>query len=260
VKFKVARIAKHIWEEPVISGKNGSGTVFFSGCNLGCVYCQNFEISHAPFKGEYYDETELLDKIIELSKSGVHNINFVTPSHYIKALPSFLRALKQKIDIPIVYNTSAYEKVDDLRGLAGLVDIYLPGFKYADDELAKNYSGVGDYVETARAAIAEMRRQQPADIFENGTMKRGVIVRHLILPSHTDDTCRVLDEIAKIDKTMYVSLMSQFFPTKNCPKEIARRITAREYNLCKEYFFNIGLTNGFQQSPKSAIQGYTPKF
>jgi putative pyruvate formate lyase activating enzyme len=205
------------------------------------------------------EQDELVKKIAELS-SDVHNINFVTPSHYIKQMPTLLKELRKKISVPIVYNTSAYESVEDLRALVGLVDIYLPDFKYADNELAKKYSGAADYVNIAKAAITEMRRQQPKDIFENGIMKRGVIVRHLILPNHTDDSCRVLDEIKKIDKSMYVSLMSQFFPTPTCPKELARRVTANEYNKCKEHFFNIGLVNGFQQSPKSAIKGYTPEF
>jgi len=262
MKFKIARIAKHMWEEPVISGEKGSGTVFFSGCNMKCVYCQNFKISHQRDAGVYLSQEEFIDQIVELSKT-VHNINFVTPSHYIKVLPKFLRELKNRINVPIVYNTSSYESVNDLKQLEGLVDIYLPDFKYADNEIAKKYSGVNDYVETARLAITEMRRQQPKDIFTQDPtpiMVRGVIVRHLILPNNIRDSLNVIDEIANIDKTLYVSLMSQYFPTPNVPNELNRRITRREYNIVKKHFFKQGLYNGFQQDPASAIKDYTPDF
>ena len=261
MKFKVARAAKHMWEEPVISGSKGSGTVFFCGCNLKCVYCQNYEISHGS-KGLYVSEDQLVDLFLQLEKQGVHNINLVTPSPYIKALPSLLMKARSLIKVPIVYNTSAYESVEDLKALEGLVDIYLPDFKYVDSAVSKKYSGVTNYSEIASAAITEMRRQQPNDIIKKGIMTKGVIVRHLILPSNARDSFVVLDEIAKIDKDMYVSLMSQYFPTSNVKDfpELNRRITRAEYNAVKEHFFKVGLHNGFQQDPSSAIKDYTPNF
>jgi len=261
MKFKIARAAKHMWEEPVISGTNGSGTVFFCGCNLKCVYCQNYKISRGG-TGLFVSEDQLIDLFLKLETDGAHNINLVTPSPYIKLLPVLLAKAKKIIKIPIVYNTNAFESVEDLKNLKGLVDIYLPDFKYVDNAVAQKYSGVSNYFEVASAAIAEMRRQQPQDVFENGIMTRGVIVRHLILPSNTHDSFKVLDEIARIDKDIYVSLMSQYFPTQNVKNfpELSRRITKAEYNAVKEHFFSIGLHNGFQQDPSSAIEDYTPDF
>jgi len=262
MNFLIARVAKHLWEEPPISGNCGSGTIFFSGCQLRCAYCQNFEISHGA-KGLSVDCETLVKLMLYLEKEGAHNINLVTPSHFAKALPEVLEKAKRKLKIPIVYNCGGYETLEDLKRLDGLVDIYLPDFKYASDTLAERYSRVKNYKETAILALKEMRRQQKSDVMAGGLMKKGVIVRHLVLPSHVENSLAVLDEIAKIDRTLYVGLMAQYFPTASVMDtfpELNRRITKREYKEVLDYFFKVGLTNGFTQSLKSAVKDYVPSF
>lgn len=246
----------------MISGENGSGTIFFSGCRLRCVFCQNYEISH-NFKGLNVTGEQLVRLMLYLQSQGAHNINLVTPSHYITKLPEVLKTARQNgLDIPIVYNTSGYESVQNLKALEGLVDIYLPDLKYYDNALGQKYSRVWDYFDIASQAVKEMRRQQPQDRIKDGLMKKGVIVRHLILPGLTEDSKKVLDFLAGLDKTLQVSLMSQYFPTCNVKMfpELNRRISQSEYDEVIEYFFQIGLEDGFCQELSSAIEDYVPDF
>ena len=262
MNFKVARVGLHHWEEPVISGERGSGTVFFSGCYLRCVYCQNYAISHKA-QGLFISQEQLIKLMLYLQDKGAHNINLVTPSHYITKLPKMLKEAKQNgLEIPIGYNTSSYESVENLKSLEGLVDVYLPDLKYYDNALGQRYSKVKDYFDVASKAIIEMRRQCPKDVIKDELIKSGVIVRHLVLPSHIDDTKKVLDFLADFDKTLFISLMSQYFPTCNVKTfpEINRRITQAEYDEVIEYFFEVGLKNGFCQELTSAIEDYVPDF
>ena len=260
--LRIARAGLHFFEEPCISGEKGSGTVFFSGCNLRCAFCQNFEISHEG-KGLDVSEEQLLFGFEKLQAMGAHNINLVTPSNWTNQLVHTLKLAKSALKVPIVWNSSGYETVANLKKLEGLVDIYLPDFKYGDDELAWEYSHAKNYEEVARAAIAEMRRQQPDDVFDgDGIMRRGVIVRHLVLPSARENTARVMRDIAGIDKKMYVSVMGQYFPTEAIKghSSLGRRLTEEEYAAATDAFFDAGLSNGFSQELDSAIEDYVPSF
>lgn len=260
--FRIARVGLHHYEEPCLSGKNGSGTIFFSGCNLRCLFCQNYEISHGG-KGLEVSEEELISCMQYLQDLGAHNINLVTPSNYTNLLVSALKKSKRTVKLPIVWNSSGYETVANLKKLEGLVDVYLPDFKYSDNNLAWEYSMAKGYFEVAKNAIAEMRRQNPKDVFDkDGMMKKGVIVRHLVLPSQIENTRGVLNAIADIDKDMYVSLMGQYFPTpavQNHPT-LSRRLTAEEYDKATDMFFAAGLSNGFSQELDSATEEYVPNF
>lgn len=260
--YKIARVGLHHFEEPCLSGERGSGTIFFSGCNLRCLFCQNFEISHGG-KGLEIDEKQLVDCMLYLKDLGAHNINLVTPSNYTDRLAHTLESAKSKVNLPIVWNSSGYETVANLKKLDGLVDIYLPDFKYSDDNLAWEYSHAKGYRQVVKAAIAEMRRQQPKDVFDNDDMmQKGVIVRHLVLPCAIENTRGVLQDIASIDKDMYVSLMGQYFPTpavKNHPV-LSRRISDKEYDEATDAFFDAGLHNGFSQDLDSATEEYVPDF
>lgn len=260
--YKIARVGLHHFEEPCLSGTRGSGTIFFSGCNLRCLFCQNFEISHGG-KGLEISEKQLIDCMLYLKDIGAHNINLVTPSNYTSALAKTLETAKNKVNLPIVWNSSGYETVANLKKLDGLVDVYLPDFKYSDDNLAWEYSHAKGYEEVAIKAIAEMRRQQPVDVFDgDDMMKKGIIVRHLVLPNAIENTRGVLKDIASIDKDMIVSLMGQYFPTpavENHPV-LFRRITQEEYDEATDAFFDEGLTNGFSQELDSATEEYVPDF
>lgn len=260
--YKIARVGLHHFEEPCLSGTRGSGTIFFSGCNLRCLFCQNFEISHGG-KGLEISEKQLIDCMLYLKDIGAHNINLVTPSNYTLALAKTLETAKNNVNLPIVWNSSGYETVANLKKLDGLVDVYLPDFKYSDDDLAWEYSHAKGYEDVAIKAIAEMRRQQPVDVFdEDDMMKKGVIVRHLVLPNAIENTRGVLKDIASIDKDMIVSLMGQYFPTpavENHPV-LFRRITQGEYDEATDAFFDAGLTNGFSQELDSATEEYVPDF
>lgn len=261
MKYKVARAGLHMWEEPPISGDRGSGTIFFSGCAMKCVYCQNYEISYLN-KGLFVSEEELLYLMQYLEGRGAHNINLVNPSHYIKPLRIFLDKNKHRVNIPVLYNSGGYDEVEDLRDLEGLIDIYMPDMKYSDSKLAKRYSNKEDYYDKAKDAIIEMRRQRKEDTIIDGIMSKGVIVRHLVLPGCIEDSKAVLDTLYQIDKEMYISVMGQYFPTARAEHypEINRRISPREYNSVIEYFHNIGLSNGFLQDLSSAIKDYVPEF
>lgn len=254
----VARVAPHFGEEPCISGTKGSGTVFFSGCTLKCVFCQNYEISDGH-KGRAVTPKELADCYKRLEEQGVHNINLVTADHYVTAVAESLDIYKPSV--PVVYNCSGYTSPKTLSILDGLVDIYLPDFKYSDDALAIKYSSAPNYVNTASAAIKEMIFQVGTPVIdEDGMMKKGVIVRHLILPSHTKNSLGVLDIIKRsYDKQVLVSLMCQYVPVNKAhdfPK-INRTITRREYEKVKSELYALGL-DGFTQDLSSASTDFIP--
>ena len=254
----VARVAPHFGEEPCISGTKGSGTVFFSGCTLKCVFCQNYEISDGH-KGRAVTPKELADCYKRLESSGVHNINLVTADHYVTAVAESLDIYKPSV--PVVYNCSGYTSPKTLSILDGLVDIYLPDFKYSDDALAIKYSSAPNYVNTASSAIKEMIFQVGTPQFDSdGMMKKGVIVRHLILPSHTKNSIGVLDIIKRsYDKQVLVSLMCQYVPVNKAhdfPK-INRTITRREYDKVKSELYSLGL-DGFTQDLTSASTDFIP--
>lgn len=260
--YKIARVGLHHFEEPCLSGERGSGTIFFSGCNLRCLFCQNFEISHGG-KGLEVSEKQLVSLMLYLQDSGAHNINLVTPSNYTNLLKDTLKIAKPQLKIPIVWNSSGYETVQNLKKLDGLVDIYLPDFKYSNDDLAWQYSHAKGYRKIAFDAISEMRRQQPDDVFgDDRMMQKGVIVRHLVLPGALENTKGVLQDISSIDDTMYVSLMGQYFPTPNVENHpiLSRRITEDEYDQATQAFFDAGLQNGFSQELDSATEEYVPDF
>jgi putative pyruvate formate lyase activating enzyme len=261
---KVALVSAHFWEEPPISGIKGSGTVFFSHCNLRCVFCQNYEISENGF-GTEISIKRLAEIFIEQQNRGLHNINLVSPTHFISQIATALRLAKNSgLNIPIVYNSNGYETMEGLRQLDGLIDIYLPDFKYWEEALAREYSAAPNYFTIASQAILEMRRQVPQDVFDaNGMMQKGLIVRHLVLPSHYRDSFRILDWIRyALGADTYVSLLSQYTPMHraNTIKALSRRLTTFEYQKVTEYFFNIGLKNGFMQKKSSATSDYTPIF
>lgn len=260
--YRIARVGLHHFEEPCLSGDRGSGTIFFSGCNLRCKFCQNYEISHGK-KGLDIDEKQLVDCMLYLQDTGAHNINLVTPSNYTNQLKHTLEIAKASVKIPIVWNSSGYETVKNLQKLEGLIDIYLPDFKYADDDLAWEYSHAKDYKNIAVSAITEMKRQCPKDVYDlGGMMKSGVIVRHLVLPDALENTKEALKEIAAIDKSMQVSLMGQYFPTPAVLNDVSlgRRLSEEEYDQAIDAFFAAGLTNGFCQELSSATEEYVPDF
>lgn len=257
--LKVARASLHFWEEPPISGSKGSGTVFFSGCNLKCVYCQNYEISRG--KGTLLTPAQLVDVFKRLEDAGAHNINLVTATHFTDGI---LKAFEiYRPSIPVVYNCGGYESTDNLKRLQGIVDVYLPDFKYADDALALKYSNAPDYFEVCMLALEEMRRQRPRDIFENGVMKSGMIIRHLVLPAALDNTKRVLESIKqKFSSSTYVSLMGQYIPCGKA-KDFApldRKLKPLEYKIAIAYAQKLGFENAFVQDADSADEAYVPDF
>ena len=258
-EFRVARAALHFWEEPCISGKRGSGTVFFSGCNLKCVYCQNSEIS-IKNKGTAVSSDKLIEIFEKLIAEGAENINLVNPTHYAVQLKELFE--KWHCPVPIVYNSSGYESVETLKMLSGIVDIYLPDFKYIRGDKAKRYSRAQDYPETAKAAIAEMLRQQPQCVFENGIMKKGVIIRHLILPANTNSSIEIIDYFKDNFQGAYLSLMAQYIPCTDLSEyhEISRKITEREYKKVLDHAVLAGLENVFVQELSSADEVYIPPF
>ena len=254
----ICRADKHMWEEPDISGERGSGTVFFSGCVLRCEFCQNSVISRHSC-GKTVDAQELAEIFKRLENEGAHNINLVSPTPYypviIEALDTYRPA------IPIVCNTSGYERVETLKNLEGYIDIYLPDFKYSSAEAAKKYSAAPDYPEVALAAIKEMVRQVGTPVHgDDGMIKKGVMIRHLILPDNTENSLGVLDMIAdELPQDIYVSLMAQYFPTGNeTHSELSRKITKEEYDTVSSYMMLLGLENGYMQEHESADSIYVP--
>ena len=263
-KFLVARIAPHLWEEPLISGTKGSGTVFFGGCNLGCVYCQNRDIRDGKL-GHLYTEEELLEAVTALADTGVHNVNLVTPSHYVRALVPFLTELKKRIAVPIVWNSSGYETAEAIASLQGLVDIFLPDFKYVDADLAKKYSAAPDYPAVAEKAIQAMVSLVGAPQFdEAGLMIKGVVVRHLVLPGQRKHSAALLSRLSEIvsPNEIKLSLMSQYTPDfvdKEAFPELSRRVTSFEYGSVLDHAISLGF-DGYFQARSSATAAFTPDF
>lgn len=257
----VSRVAPHAWEEPCISGSKGSGTIFFAGCNLRCRFCQNYDITVQPH-GVHVTTEQLADIFLYVQSLGVANINLVTASHFADKIAQALRLAKPRLTIPVVYNTSSYEKVETIKQFDGLVDVYLPDLKFCDQTLANNFANAPDYFEVATKAIAQMRSQQPVDQFVDGYMTKGVIVRHLVLPGCVEDSKRILDWIADFDKTIHVSIMSQYFPARIDAKfpQLNRKLFKHEYQSVCDYFYNVGLNNGFTQDVASATVDYLPDF
>ena len=261
--FLVARVAPHMWEEPPISGTRGSGTVFFGGCNLGCVFCQNRAIRDGAL-GEVMDADGLFRRIMALVEEGVHNINLVTPTHYTRALVPLLERLRREITLPVVWNSGGYESVESLRMLDGLVDIYLPDFKYVSPEMAA-YSHAPDYAEVATAVVREMFRQRGAVRFDGeGMMTSGVMVRHLVLPGGRRDSVAVLERVAETLPVadIRLSLMSQYTPDfvdRHRYPALGRRVTTFEYNFVLDRAMALGC-EGYFQSRTSATAAYTPNF
>lgn len=258
--YKLARASLHFWEEPCISGKSGSGAVFFSGCNLGCVFCQNYDISH-KCKGVEVSEERLIRIFEHLVDEGANNINLVNPTHYAVQLAHTLK--RYKPPVPVVYNTSGYDSVDTLKLLDGLVDIYLPDFKYIRNDKALRYSKAEDYPQFAMPALTEMKRQVGNDVFdENGIMKRGMIIRHLVLPGNTNSAIQALDYLAENFGDTYISVMAQYVPCTNLSeyKEINRKITKREYDKVVNHILELGLEKVFLQKLESATEDYIPDF
>lgn len=256
--LRVARAALHHWEEPVISGTQGSGTVFFSGCTLRCSYCQNREISTGGF-GKTVTTERLREIFEELIRQGAHNINLVTATHF---LPWILPALEEKLSVPLVYNCGGYESVETLRQLEGKVDIYLPDLKYSLPHLGRDLSAAEDYFPVATAAIREMYRQTGPCVLENGLLRRGVVIRHLVLPGQLENTRQVIDWVSANFRPGEVlfSLMSQYTPQPGAEGTMARHVTAAEYRAAVAYMNNCGIMDGFLQERTSAREEYTPPF
>lgn len=264
-QLKVARAFLHMWEEPCISGTRGSGTIFFAGCNLKCVYCQNFHISQEHF-GKEITETRLGEIVTELVHKGAHNINLVNPSHYVQAIARMLRELKAagKLTVPIVYNCSGYESVAALKTVEGLIDVYLPDMKYSEGDTSFKYSKAKNYPQVSQEAVLEMYRQVGSPVLDaSGIIRRGLIIRHLILPGHTKESINVLNWISEnVPKSVYVSLMSQYTPFYAAEKypEINRPITRKEYERVVEHLYKLGLEEGYVQERQSADTQYIPDF
>lgn len=263
-KLYAARAAPHMWEEPCISGKKGSGAVFFTGCGLRCCFCQNREIAIGT-SGQEITVERLADIFLELQKKGAANINLVTGAHYALHIVEALKLAKEKgLCLPVVYNSSGYEKVETLRLLEGYVDVYLPDYKYAQSELAQKYSHAADYPERAQRAIAEMVRQTGVAVFdEDGYIQRGTIVRHLILPGHTKNSIEALRWLHETwGEQIYISIMNQYTPVfeQEKYKELNRKVTRREYAKVLDAALEMGIVNGFFQDGETARESFIPAF
>lgn len=263
-KIKIALVSLHNFEEPCISGENGSGTIFFSNCNLECVYCQNYEISHEG-NGKEVSIEELAEIFINQQNKNAENINLVTPTMYVYQIIEAIKIAKEKgLKIPIVYNTNAYENVETIKALEGHIDVYLPDLKYANDELAYKYSKIKNYFENATEAIKEMQKQVGTPIFdEKGIIKKGVIIRHLVLPNNIENSKKVLKWIEEnMPKDIYVSVMAQYFPTHKAKEfpEINRKLTQEEYMEIEEYLYSLNLENGYIQELGEHEEEYVPEF
>ena len=262
--LRVARAALHFWEEPCISGEEGSGAVFFTGCNLRCVFCQNFQIARAE-QGKEITVERLSEIFLELQEQKANNINLVTATHYVPQVVEALKMAKEKgLHIPVVYNCGGYETVETLKLLEGLVDIYLPDFKYVDHDRAKRYSRAEDYPEAAKKALAEMVRQQPeAEFDERGIMKKGVIVRHLMLPGGIKDSKAVVKYLYETyGNQIFISLMNQYTPLPHVADypEIDRKLKKFEYDRLVDYAISLGVENGFIQEGETAEESFIPAF
>lgn len=263
-KVKIALYSTHDFEEPCISGKKGSGTVFFSNCNLNCIFCQNYEISQEG-KGKEIEIEELAEIFLKQQKRKVENINLVTPTSYVPQIIEAIKIAKNKgLNIPIVYNTNGYEKVETLRMLEGYIDIYLPDLKYYYNELAKKYSKIDNYFEIATKALKEMQRQVESPIFyENGIMKKGMLIRHLVLPNNIENSKKVLKWIKEnMEDDTYISIMAQYFPTYKAKgnNELNRKLTKTEWEEIEKYIEKLEIKNGYIQELGDHEEEYVPKW
>ena len=263
-KVKISLVSLHHFEEPCISGTNGSGTIFFSNCNFNCVFCQNYKISQEGM-GQDVSIEFLANSMLEEQNKGAHNINLVTPVMYVYHIIEAIKIAKAKgLNIPIIYNSNGYENIETLKLLEGYIDVYLPDFKYANNELGKKYSKINNYFEITSKAIKEMYRQVgPPKLDENGLIKRGLIIRHLILPNEIENSKKVLKWIIdNIGKKVYVSIMAQYFPTYKAKNisELNRKINKDEYKKIEEYIYKIGIENGYMQDLGEHEEEYVPDF
>ena len=263
-KIKIALASLHYAEEPCISGNNGSGTVFFSNCNLKCIYCQNYEISQQG-KGKEISEEELAEIFINEHNNGAHNINLVTPTMYVPQIIKALKiAKKNGLSLPIIYNSNGYENIETIKMLDGYIDVYLPDLKYYSNELSKKYSGIDNYFSVATKAIKEMIKQVGLPKFdENGIIIKGVIIRHLILPSHMQNTKNILKWIKEnLPKETWVSVMAQYFPTYKAKEDtlLNRKLKIKEYKEIEKYLYLLDLKNGYIQELGENEEQYVPKF
>ncbi len=263
-KIKIALSSLHHFEEPCISGSNGSGTIFFSNCNLNCIYCQNYKISQEG-KGEYISISELASLFLEQQNNGAHNINLVTPTPYAYQIIEAIKIARSKgLNIPIIYNTNSYENLETLKALEGYVDVYLPDLKYYSNELSIKYSKVDNYFSTATKAILEMIRQVSMPIFDdNGLIKKGVIIRHLILPGHIQNSKHILKWLKEnVDNKAYISIMAQYFPTYKAKNDgiIDRKLTNKEYKEIEQFLYTLDFKNGYLQELGKHEEEYVPKF
>ncbi len=263
-KIRIARVGLHEWEEPCISYGKGSGTVFFSGCSLKCVFCQNHEIS-SGLRGRDIDPSELPEIFMSVRDMGAVNLNLVNPTHYSMDITRALEKVKDKLGIPVVWNTGGYEKVETLKKLSGLVDIYLPDIKYYSSEYSLKYSAAKDYFDVTSNAVEEMFRQVGYPVLDaDGHMKSGVLIRHLVLPGLYKDSMAILERLSKKYDTskLYISIMRQYFPTHRAFEfpEISRKLTTLEYDKVIKYAEKLGITNGYTQEKSSAREEYVPDF
>ena len=259
-EIRVAKYMLHFGEEPCITGTNGSGAIFFSGCNLRCVFCQNFPISHG-LKGENVSKARLKEMMFELRDKGAHNINFVTGTHFADKIADVLRKCKVELGIPVVYNCGGYESTETIKMLDGLVDIYLPDLKYYSSEMSARYSGASDYFEKVYSALEEMLRQQPKAMFHGNIMSAGVIVRHLVLPKGYHDSMKLMEIIASLPCPPLVSIMRQYTPCYDAVRfpEINRKLTTFEYEKVTDHTAELGL-KGFTQEKGCDTLDMTPDF
>ena len=262
-KIKVAHYGLHMWEEPIISGDSGSGTIFFSYCNLKCIFCQNYKISTGGY-GKEITEERLQELCLDLQERGANNINLVTPTHYVPQIVNSIQKIKDKeLKIPIVYNTSSYENVSTIKMLDGIIDIYLADLKYYDDNLACNYSHCKDYFHYASLAIYEMVNQVGSFVIENNLMKRGVIVRILILPGHVEDAKKLVHYLyTTYHDTIIISLMNQYTPLKKFDKypNLERKVNDQEYQEVIDYALNLGVKYAFIQEGETQSESFIPNF
>jgi putative pyruvate formate lyase activating enzyme len=262
-KIKIARYSLHYFEEPCISGEKGSGTIFFSGCNLKCIFCQNYKISEET-KGKEITVKEFANICLKLQEKKANNINLVTPTMYIPLIKEGLILAKEKgLQIPIVYNTSSYEEVDALKELDGLIDIYLPDFKYMDDNLANKFSLANNYSKVAKESIKEMYRQVGKPVFKNNIMQKGVIVRHLVLPKHLDDSKKIIKYLYDSYKdNIYISIMNQYTPLRKIDKykELNTTLSENEYDEIINYACDLGIKNAYIQEGETCKESFIPDF
>lgn len=264
-KIEISLVSLHMFEEPCISGKNGSGTIFFSHCNLHCMFCQNYEISQNIRKGKEVTIEELSDIMLNEQEKGTHNINLVTPTMYAIHIKEAIKNAREKgLKIPIIYNSNGYEKVETLKELEGYIDVYLPDLKYYSDEMAIKYSKAPNYFEVANKAILEMIRQVGSPQFdEEGMIKKGVMIRHLILPNHIQNTKNILKWLKEnVPEDIYINVMAQYFPTYKAKEDelINRKLTRKEYKEIEKYFYLLDFKNGYMQELGEHEEEYVPKW